>query len=134
MQIAAAKRIRKFFLLSNSVFRIDWPETTSVGFGLKPEDAVDRVNQNLENPEANTFDLIGHLALLYLEKSFNGELTFDADSPSGTRPSGGFMKSPFFQTMQNDLSKLLCQLYSKILLHLITRPLLQCRRNNIFNC
>ncbi len=96
LQISAAKRIRNFFLLSNSVFRVDWPECRPSEIDINPDLVIDRLNQSLDTPDANTFDILGSLAWSYLEKMYNGDLLHGGKI-------WGFIKSPFYQLMQSDL-------------------------------
>ena len=94
-QIAAAKRIRDFFLLSNSIFRVNWPEINPFGIDFKINLIIDKVNQTIDTPGANTFDILGYLAFIHLEKFFSGEFSESEETMKENYCSVGFLK--YFQ-------------------------------------
>lgn len=99
----AAKRIKKLYLSANSAYPVQWPLDV-----VSPtiEEVLDKLSIGMDNPDVNTFDDIGIMALLSLEKAYHGMFKLPAPENGSTDDFLDFVNfraSPFYQAMRNDL-------------------------------
>lgn len=92
----SARRIRKLYLMSNSAYPFEWPADMT-----KPKisQVLEKIAANIEVAEITIFDDIGYLALLTLEKAFNGSFSASINYKENFP---NFRGSPFYQAMRND--------------------------------
>lgn len=96
-----AKRIKKLYLSPNSAYPVQWP-TDIVNPTV--EDVLDKLSASMDSPDLTTYDDIGYLALVSLERAYLGTfVNSNATEQSESLQFHNFRTSPFAQAMINDL-------------------------------